>query len=138
MNHTLSWFNNKKVIYISLFGVVIFILSYFSKDLGICPRGATYCGDYSEYIAIYSIYSFAILYTAILYNFLSQGHRNTFLKVSKIVLFLCLVLTIITPLKTDVFDLVPEKGVLTLWIIISYFLFINIYFFSQKKLSSRT
>lgn len=133
MSNLINWFTKKKIIYISLLGILVFILSYFSEDLGICPRGATYCGDYSEYITIYFIYSFVVLYSAIIFHFLSQKYKNGFLKVSKAVLFLCLFLTIITPQKTEVFDLVPEKGVLTLWIIIGYSLFITIYFFSTKR-----
>lgn len=133
MNNIVNWFTNKKVIYISLIGVLIFFLSYFSKDLGICSHGATYCGDYSEYIAIYSIYSFVILYSSILYYFLSQEFKNRFLKIIKMVLSLFLFLTFITPRQTDVFDLIPEKGILTLWLIIFYSVFITIYFLLVKK-----
>ena len=124
----MDWFTIKKVIYISLIGVIIFVFSYFSKDLGICSPGATYCGDYNEYITIYSIYSFVILYSSILYYFTTQQYKNHILRVAKVTLLVCLFLTIITPRKTEVFDLIPEKGVLTLWLIVVYFALITIYF----------
>lgn len=123
----------KKTLIIGLLGLSLFFLSYFSKELGICSRGATYCGDYSDYIAIYSVYSFAVLYSVVLYHFFEQNAKKNFTRVFSMVFAALLSLTIIAPFESGAFGVVPEKGPLTLVLIALYFILATGYFIVKYR-----
>lgn len=133
MKKVLNWFTQKKTFVIGLIVLILFILAYFSKELGICSRGATYCGDYSEYIAIYSVYSFAVLYSVALFHFLNENEKENFIKVFSKVFAFMFSLTLLAPFDSGAFGVVPEKGPLTLVLIALYFIIATVYFIVKYR-----
>lgn len=136
MNNIVSWLTKRKVIFISLVGVIVFILSYFSKDLGICPRGVTYCSDYSKYFAVYSLPFVSVFIFSLVTFRLTETTFYLWKNFSVWAIPVSLIIITFLPMRTHGLDFVPIlKGntIFFLTILYSIISLILIFYKSLKK-----
>lgn len=136
MNNTDNWFTKKKVIYIGLIGLLFFLFSYFSKDLGICSNYASKCSDISYLFVIFSFIFIPVFIFSILIYKLKDSVFLSWKNFSIWVIPIFLIAISFLPTDTHGLDFVPiTKGtvIFVLTILYSVISFILILYKSLKK-----
>lgn len=132
----MSLFTKNKIMVFSLFFFSLFLLAYFSIDIGICLDYPNSCNKNSELVAVYTMLFISMFLFSLLTFKLKQETYNAWRNFSFFYLLVFLILLSFIPMRTHGLDYLPiTKGLVSFLLSIIYSivsLFIVIYHSIKK------
>lgn len=121
MNNIIGWLTRVRVFFISLIGFIVYIVSKFSIDIGICSSYASKCSDKSYLFVIFSFIFIPIFIFSLITFKLKESVFNSWRSFSIWAVFFIIVIVTFFPTRISGFDVVSvTKGLVMFFLTILY------------------
>ena len=115
--------NKKTILLIGFFGVIVFLISMFNRELGICgPKDGT-CWGMFEYPGMLMFFFVPIFVFSLVTYFIQEQIFQSWRKTTFIFLGIFFLLFLISPKRPDPMSPVPSKEVVVWYMVGLYSLF---------------
>lgn len=112
--------NKKTMLLVGLVGVVIFLISMFNRELGICGVKDATCWGMFEYPGMLAIFFVPMFVFSLATYFMQEQIFQSWRKITLVFLGVLLVLFLISPERPDPMSLAPSKEVIV-WYVVSVY-----------------
>jgi len=121
MNNTVSWFAKRNVFIIGTIGLISYLISKYSVDIGICNNYASRCSDISYLFVIFSLIFVAVFIFSVITLKLKESTFEIWRNFSIWAIPFSLMLITFFPTRTHGLDFVPvTKGTVIFVLTILY------------------